>query len=188
MNQQIWVVAASVVTVAGAYLAAKVAGRSTVTAAKIAADQGAFDRATVIYEKSSKENEARVEAMAKDRQRDLERIERLEQTAVKRDDRIASLVEELATTREDLRASQARIATLEKVTSEQAEELVTARNEIHSLRRSVAIYEGRVMQLEATLLSNGIEVPPWTMLPADADLLGIQGRGPDPNRPVRTEP
>jgi len=39
--------------------------------------------------------------------------------------------------------------------------------DLRTLRRHVAEYEGRTMQLEATLRAHGIDVPPWTMLPGD---------------------
>lgn len=65
----------------------------------------------------------------------------------------------------DLQMTLERIERLEQTAEKQA-------TEIHTLRRSVATYEGRVMQLEATLRASGIEVPPWTLLPGDVDLFG----------------
>ena len=51
MNHDAWLAVGSALTLVGAYLAAKVAGKSTVNAAKVSADEGAFVRATEIYEK-----------------------------------------------------------------------------------------------------------------------------------------
>lgn len=132
-------------TIIGAYAAARVAGKSTVKAAKVSADEGAFVRATEIYEAGSTENDKRMARLAKDLQVAMERVERLEETALSQSE------------------------------------------EIRTLRRSVAIYEGRVMQLEATLTAHQILVPPWNLLPADADLFGTR-TAMDVNKPPRTEP
>ncbi len=57
---QVLVLVGSVVTVLGSFLAARVAGRSTVRAAKVSADEGAFTRAKDIYAASIQELEDRV--------------------------------------------------------------------------------------------------------------------------------
>jgi hypothetical protein len=55
MTTEAWVAIGSLATILGAYVAARVAGKSTVKAAKVSADENAFIRAKEIYESSISE-------------------------------------------------------------------------------------------------------------------------------------
>ena len=97
MNHDAWLAVGSALTLVGAYLAAKVAGKSTVNAAKVSADEGAFVRATEIYEKGQEEFEGRLNRL--------------------RDDLTAALAD-LAQTKRDLADARAEIRTLRRSVSQ----------------------------------------------------------------------
>ena len=97
MTHDSWYIVGAVLTLVGAYLAAKVAGRATVNAAKVSADEGAFVRATEIYEKGQEEFEGRLNRL--------------------RDDLTAALAD-LAQTKKDLADARAEIRTLRRSVSQ----------------------------------------------------------------------
>jgi hypothetical protein len=94
----------AIIGLAGSIGGARFAGRSAVHAAKVSADEGAFIRATNIYEAGQKEFEERIERIAAD----------LKDTRKQ----LGETVRELAETRQELKAARAEIGTLRRSVSQ----------------------------------------------------------------------
>lgn len=102
---QTWVtILLSVLTIAGAAIAAKIAGNSTVKAAKTSADEGAFVRAKEIYDGAIDQQDERIDRIVAD----------LQDTRAQ----LGETVRELADTRRELRIARDEISTLRRSVSQ----------------------------------------------------------------------
>lgn len=106
MNSTPWWVTliASIVTVLGAGVAAKIAGKSSVKAAKTTADEGAFIRAKDIFEAGLDEQGERIDRIVGD----------LKDTR----EQLGETIRELADTRRELRLAREEISTLRRSVSQ----------------------------------------------------------------------
>lgn len=102
---QTWVtILLSVLTIAGAAIAAKIAGNSTVKAAQTSADEGAFVRAKEIYDGAIDEQGERIDRVVRD----------LQDTR----NQLGETIRELAETRRELRQARDEISTLRRSVSQ----------------------------------------------------------------------
>lgn len=160
------------ITGRAAVKAQRVESENGVEASRIAAEQGAFDRATIIYERGSGEQEKRITRLNER----ADALERELQSSNQRSDKLESKLEVAVA---EGRANRERGDDLERALRQSVEECQATRDELRALHRSVVIYDRRVQQLEAALRDAKVPVPPWDLGPGDAEHMRAQGH-PDP--------